>query len=220
MLAASGASSRLPPVARAAKWLAASRWLPGSTWAYTVHVTTALGVAEPLGDDVHRLKGGQQDRGVRVPQVVKPDDRQGLGRRARRGPGRCRGRTGGETCSGLRWSPFDFRRHERVVAGLFPAPGRRARACARVARLRSASVEVDEAAACRSWWRPRQPRGALACVPDHARLTGRPRIREPRRGLYKHQRSARASPRRMPVNASSMPQRGEAGRSVLAQPRP
>ena len=31
------------------------------------------GVAEPLGDDVHRLAGQQEQGGVRVPEIVKAD---------------------------------------------------------------------------------------------------------------------------------------------------
>jgi hypothetical protein len=32
------------------------------------------GVAEPLADHVHRLSRQQQERGVRVAQVMQPDD--------------------------------------------------------------------------------------------------------------------------------------------------
>jgi hypothetical protein len=42
------------------------------------HRHDRAGMAEAGGDDVHRLAGGQHDRGVRVPKVVKPDHRQGL----------------------------------------------------------------------------------------------------------------------------------------------
>src|SRR6185312_8341181 len=101
-------SSRLPDQAR--------EQVSGSTltaWAdmrVHGHGDHCGGVAESLGYDVHRLAGREQDRGVRVTQVVQPDRRHGAA------PGDVPGELPGHLL-GVAQPALEVAEYQRVVAG-------------------------------------------------------------------------------------------------------
>lgn len=151
------------------------------------------GVPEPLADHVHRLTSLEQHGGVRVPEIMQPHlgDVDAVADSAGHGlvPGAAE-------VLGLAVAALDVTEPQRVVPWPGLAPACRARACEPAGRSRCRGRDRPRGA-CPSWSGPSvtaAPSPLVRIRPADRRTATVPPSRSTSR-----QRSARASPRLMPV---------------------